>query len=154
MAVDSIQAGAQAGTGPKFAADFDSLSVNWPFSKAAFGALHTTYTIVDDSIGNRFPVKATPDGITTTDASGTGTGASQIILAANPSRKGGLIQNPPTAVEILFVNIGATAAPDNHSVALMPGDIFYLNQGGVVITDQITVYTVTAGHAFTAKSFA
>lgn len=153
---DIVQAGAPVGTGPKFAADTDTAGLNWPFSKLAFGTLHTTYAIVDDLVGQRLPVKTTPDGVTTTDASGTVTVASgdQIAIAANTSRKGGTIINPPSAVESLFIDFGiAASVSTGRSIELAPGQSFDLNRGAVVITDAVHVTALTAGHVFQAKSF-
>lgn len=155
---DNIQAGAQTGTGPKFAGDTDGAGLSWPFSKLVFGALHSAYTIVSDAVGSRFPVKSTPDGVSVTDASttiGTG-GTSQAALTQNLSRKGGVVGNPSGAIESLFVDFGATAASGSagHSIELMPGQSFNLHQDGIVITDAINVVAATAGHAFLCKSFA
>ena len=92
-----------------------------------------------------------PSAAASTDASGTVTtaGAYQTVFAANASRKGCLIQNPTTAVEILEVKVGAMASP----FTLPIGQTFSCtNPGGLVITDAITVTAATTAHAFSAVS--
>lgn len=76
-------------------------------------------------------------------------GAFQTLLASNASRKGCLIQNPPTATENLAVFVGATgSATTVHAFTLPPGGTFQCLSGPLVITDNIAVEAATPGHAF------
>lgn len=54
--------------------------------------------------------------------------ASILILAANASRKGAMIENDSTATLYLLLAAG-TASATNRSAALFPGDIFTLRPG-------------------------
>lgn len=155
-AVSGIQAGSQTGTGPNFAGDLDSNVKSWPFSKLAFGDFQVDYNIVYDGVGHRLPVKSSPDTATATDGGAAIAigGTAQQVFPANPARKGGFVQNPITAIEILYVNYGLGAPEDYHSRGLNPGDVFDFNEYGVVVTDAVWVNAPTAGHTFTAKSYA
>lgn len=101
------------------------------------------------------PIAATASLVTSgafTDRSGTGTGGSVQIAAANAARKGFSIENLPGNAHSIYLNFGA-AATDNSgtpdSYEIMPGGSFggYL---GPVSTQTVNVLA-TAGEKFIAK---
>lgn len=95
-----------------------------------------------------------PLGVTSTDISGTVTtgGTFQSVSAASASRKGGMIQNPTTATEPLYVFFGANAsATTGNSISLAPGGSVSFNAGPIVLQDNVSVTAPTTGHAFNGK---
>lgn len=100
------------------------------------------------------PVTVVPSalsGAASTDASGTVTtgGTYQTVFASSITRKGCLIQNPPTATEVLSVKVGTMSAPFSVPV----GGSFSCNApGGLVVTDAITLTAATTAHVFSAVS--
>lgn len=95
----------------------------------------------------------TPVGRTSMNSSGTVATANtfQTVLAANTGRGGCLIQNPTTAIEVLYVNFGAVgSATTGNSFTLAAGAGISCSSGGIVLTDAVNVTAGTAGHAFVA----
>jgi hypothetical protein len=122
------------------------------YGKLVFG-VHGAFTIVDDVDGNRFPVKPIGPRGSMVDASvaiATG-GLSQVLLTANPARLIVWIWNPPSETEYLFVNFGASAAADLHSVPIPPGGMLKMASPEFVDTDQVTVFALTTGHKVGCK---
>lgn len=93
----------------------------------------------------------TPTGATSSDIGGTVTtgGSYQTVLAASATRKGCLIQNPPTATEVLSIKVGTMTAP---FVVPIGNSFSCAAGGGIVVTDGITLTAATTGHAFTGVS--
>lgn len=91
--------------------------------------------------------------LTITDRSTTITagGTAQTLMAANTSRKDCLIQNPTSESELLYVNVGATAATTGNSVELLPGMSFNCAGNGGVPTALISVVAATTSHKIIAK---
>ena len=89
-----------------------------------------------------------------TNASGTITtgGAFQTLIAPNAAanRKGCLIQNPTTATEVLYVNVGSASPSTANSFSLAAGASFSCNAAGVTVSDTISVEAATTSHAFVA----
>ena len=90
--------------------------------------------------------------VTSLNASGTvaAGGTFQTVFAADPSRNGCLIQNPTTATEALYVNVGSAAPATANSFSIAAGATFSCNVAGHVLTDKVTLEAATTGHAFTA----
>lgn len=92
---------------------------------------------------------------TTTSTNGSTTitagGSYQTLLASNTSRRGCLIQNPATATETLFVNVGG-ADTNATSYTVSPGFAFNCWTGNFTISDKIDVSAATTGHAFVATN--
>lgn len=81
------------------------------------------------------------------DGSGTCTGSTQAVFAANASRRYLLIQNiSDTAI---YVNFGADADTDSHSVKLAAGDTLVF-ETGFVPTSAVNILG-TATKKFVAK---
>lgn len=88
----------------KFADDGDGTGRH-PYAKLEWGA-HGTQKQVDDSDGNRLPVKqAQASGATRSTVSDNA--AAVTLLAANANRKGAYILNTSSAV--LYIGLGAVA---------------------------------------------
>lgn len=110
--------------------------------------------LVEDTTGKLCGLSGTgaitidPVVVTPTDKSGTVTagGTAQTAIAANPSRKGWCIQNPPTATENLQVRSGA-AATSTTGVALVPGQ-GACNPTGEIDQGIISVIGATTSHAY------
>jgi len=77
-------------------------------------------------------------------------GTFQSLAAASISRNGCLIQNPTTATEPLYVNVGSASPSTANSFSLAAGASFNCSVAGVVITDALQVEAATTGHAFIA----
>lgn len=77
-------------------------------------------------------------------------GTFQSLAVANIGRVGCLIQNPTTATEPLYVNVGSASPSTGNSFSLAAGASFNCSVAGVVITDAIQVEAATTGHAFIA----
>lgn len=90
---------------------------------------------------------------TLTDGSGTLTTAatSQQVFAANATRAYLMIQNPITATETLFVNIGTAASTTGGSIELAPGGSLTFHNN-FIPTGIVYVTAATAGHRWLAKS--
>ena len=82
-------------------------------------------------------------------------GTDQILAAANALRKELIIQNPPTAIESLFINLGAAASlTSNNFAQLPPGASVSLSLGsGLIDQEAVHVIAATAGHVWFAKEF-
>jgi len=78
-------------------------------------------------------------------------GASQPGIPANVARKAWFIQNPPDAIEVLFVEFGDPASVT--SLQLVPGEIYPPNGANVVFNGIINVMAATTGHAYIAREF-
>ncbi len=102
------------------------------------------------SISPNSPSIVTPQGVTSSDDSGTisSGGSYQPVIAASSSRKGCLIQNPATATEILNVKFGTMANP----FTLLAGMSIGCNQGNLVLQDAVSATAATTGHAFAATA--
>lgn len=86
-------------------------------------------------------------------------GTSQLLFGAAASRRRIIVYNPATNVgqgivsspEILWINFGAPAAPDNGtSFEILPGGVFDSGQGPVT-NQAINIVAATTGHQFVAK---
>jgi hypothetical protein len=90
--------------------------------------------------------------VTSQNLSGTITsgGSFQYLASANPSRNGCLIQNPTTASEALYVNVGSASPTTANSFSLAAGAAFSCNGSGIVVTDAIQIEAATTNHAFIA----
>jgi hypothetical protein len=88
-----------------------------------------------------------------TDGSGTIAtgGASQQVFAAAPTRSYLMCQNPTTATEPLFVNIGAAASTAAGSIELGPGGSFDFSHN-FIPTGAVNVTAATLGHRFVCKA--
>ena len=77
---------------------------------------------------------------------------SRRLIAPNASanRKGCLIQNPTTASEVLYVNVGSASPSTANSFSLAAGATFSCNAAGVTVSDTISVEAATTSHAFVA----
>jgi hypothetical protein len=87
------------------------------------------------------------DAVASTNGSGTVTtgGTYQTVFAANSSRKGCTVYNPPAATEVLNVRqAGAIVWP------ISPGGHFNCSSPGIVVSDLIEVTAATTSHAYTA----
>jgi hypothetical protein len=89
------------------------------------------------------------------DRSGTvaSGGMSQELAAADVSRSRIIVENPPSAMESLFINFTALASTTlAGSIELTPGSSWGLSPGPVS-TEQVNVTAATAGHAWFAKEW-
>lgn len=95
-------------------------------------------------------VTAAQVNASSTDFSGTVTlgNTYQTALTSSATRKGCLIQNPPTASEVLNVKVGTMASP----FVLKAGASFNCAAGNLVVTDTITITAATTSHAFVGVS--
>lgn len=95
-------------------------------------------------------VTPSPLVVSTTDRSGTITlgGTAQNAMAANASRKGWCVQNPPTATEVLTVRANGTASAAT-GVILTAGSQA-CNSPGIIDQTAISVFAATTTHVFTA----
>jgi hypothetical protein len=100
--------------------------------------------------GNPLPVKTgAPLRAASTTIAGTiaAANAYQTVLAADALRKGCTIQNKSAAT--MRLHLGATAAAaDARAFDLPAGGTFACNGDGLVITDEISIASATAGAAF------
>lgn len=87
-----------------------------------------------------------------TDGSGTVTtgGTSQQVFAANTTRSYLMCQNPISATEALFVNIGAAASTTAGSIELAPGASISFQQQ-FIPTGTVNVTAVTTAHRYVCK---
>lgn len=74
-------------------------------------------------------------------------GTAQVLMAANPSRKGYFVQDLSTGD--LHINPVGTAAAGPGSIWLMSGDL-YESPSGAAGTGVISIFGATTGQAFTA----
>ena len=92
----------------------------------------------------------------TTNASGTVTtgGSFQAALAASPTRKGCLIQNPVTATEPLYVYFGSGTPTATNSIGLNQGGVATcaIGNGSYVAPDAIQLMAATTGHPYVLNS--
>lgn len=87
------------------------------------------------------------------DASTTVTvgGTSQLVFAANSSRRRLIVMNPTDATEALYVNFTSAASTSAAgSISLNPGGSIDL-VGQDCTTEAVYVTAATAGHTFAAK---
>ncbi len=93
-----------------------------------------------------------PSGSTNASGTITAGGTFQTLIApsASANRKGCLIQNPTTASEVLYVNVGSASPSTANSFSLAAGATFSCNAAGVTVTDTISVEAATTSHAFVA----
>jgi hypothetical protein len=77
-------------------------------------------------------------------------GTFQSLAGANPSRNGCLIENPTTATEPLYVNVGSASPTTANSFSLAAGAAFNCGAAGIVVTDALQVEAATSTHAFVA----
>jgi hypothetical protein len=80
----------------------------------------------------------------------TSGGSFQTLSGANPSRNGCVIENPTTATEPLYVNVGSASPTTTNSFSLAPGAAFNCGAAGIVVTDALQVEAATSTHAFVA----
>jgi len=86
---------------------------------------------------------------TLTDRSGTASGSSAQVAAANSARKYFIIQNLDSSINI-FVNFGATATTGAGSFLIEPkGSMVF--EGGFMTTQAINVIAASGTPAYTAK---
>ncbi len=95
-----------------------------------------------------------PAGSTNGSSTITTGGAFQTVLSPGTSgyRKGCLIQNPTTASEVLYVNVGSASPSTANSFSLSAGATFSCNAAGVTVQDVISVEAATTSHAFVMTS--
>ena len=88
-----------------------------------------------------------------TDRSGTITlgGTAQSLMAANPSRKGYLIQNN-SAGTLWFNELGATAVQAAPSISIAAGALYQSPSPGASAL-AISIIGATTGQAFTAREW-
>lgn len=115
------------------------------------------YTLPNITTPEGYPRTPTLDftlnpGTTPVDGSGTVTAGtvSQQIFAANPKRLFLSVQNPITATETLFVNVGANASTTGGSYEIAPGGTLSWT-GSATPTSTVTVTAATTAHRFIAK---
>lgn len=104
-----------------------------------------------DGSGCPSSIAPAPLGAASTTTSGTITTANtyQSILAADSARKGCLVQNTSTATELLFIGAPGSATAAN-SFTLAAGGTFSCASGSIVVTDQLSMTSSTAGSTFVA----
>lgn len=85
------------------------------------------------------------------DVSGIATGASVIVLPANPKRVGLLIAQPFAAGFRVWVNFGAAAGVAPTSLNIQPGS-FWMSKNGACPTEYVAVQG-PAGQIYTVKEF-
>lgn len=102
-----------------------------------------------DTNGNRShgPAGALTDGSGTVTTGGT----SQQVFAANTARLFLSCQNPVTATETLFVNIGAAASTTGGSFEIAPGAYREFTGAGLIPSGTINITAATSGHRFVCK---
>lgn len=102
-----------------------------------------------DGTNGSLPQRATS---TTTNGSIAAASAFQSALAANPSRKGCAIYNNSAAAELIYLGAPGTATVAN-SIPLPAGGSFNCGSfQGIVLTDQISITSTTAGSTYVAVS--
>jgi hypothetical protein len=104
----SVQAGAQTGSGPKFASDLDGSSDNWQFVKLAFGPIGT-YTIA--SLTNGFPIQPATGAAFPVTQSGAWTIATLPALPAGTNLIGQVTANPPVVDGATFTEATSVLMP-------------------------------------------
>lgn len=102
------------------------------------------------------PVWSAPTTFTNVSGAIAAGGTSQLLNAANSSRRKIIIQNPLSATdqgistaENLYVNFSSVASAAGGSYILAPGDKIILS-GMDCTTESINIYAATTGHRFTA----
>lgn len=95
-------------------------------------------------------VTPSPLVVSTTDRSGTITlgGTAQPAMAANASRKGWCVQNPPTATEVLVVRASGTATATASNI--LSAGAQTCNSAGLIDQGAISVFAATTAHAYSA----
>ena len=91
-------------------------------------------------------------GLTSTNASGTVTTGStfQKVFGANSHRAGCTIQNNSTNTMYVTEGLGVSASTTGNAVHLAAGAAYNCQVGGMVLTGEIDLTTVSAGDAFYA----
>jgi hypothetical protein len=78
-------------------------------------------------------------------------GTSQLLMAANPTRRGYSIQNLSTG-DLGFNGLGVQATLNQPSIRLAPGALYETPAGGGG-TDAVSIIGATAGQAFSAREW-
>jgi hypothetical protein len=106
-----------------------------------------------DSDGSLFVNVRDTSSATMVDRSGTITlgGTAQALMAANPARKGYLIQNNSAGV-LWFNEIGGTAVLAQPSISLAAGALYQSPSPGASAA-AISIIGATTGQAFTAREW-
>lgn len=99
-----------------------------------------------------------PTAVTATSRGGTITagGTDQVLAAANGARLALVIQNPCSATESLFVNLGAAATVGGSANAAdLPacGSVTLAIASGLIDREAVHVIAATTGHVFIAKEY-
>jgi hypothetical protein len=123
---------------------------------APAGSLNSTAIYCDDgtataalcNFGGGTPTTANS---TTVNGAVQTANAFQSALAASPTRKGCLIVNTSTAVELVFLGAPASATAAK-AIPLAAGQNFSCAAGPVVVADQISITSATAGATFVVVS--
>jgi len=105
------------------------LNIPLPFAVWGVAALSVSVAIISGSF---------------TDKSIAGTGASQLLMAANAARKRVIIQNPSVNNDLLYINFGAAASAAGDSIEIPPSGIWD-SLGGPVPTQAINAF-IAAGN--------
>lgn len=85
------------------------------------------------------------------DVSGTSTGSTQVVVAANQQRRGFLIQNISDTA--MHINFGATATAGAGSILLASAGGIWIAPVNGVPTTAINLICASPSKAFTAKEW-
>jgi hypothetical protein len=93
-------------------------------------------------------------GTTKMDRSGVITlgGQAQMLMAANPARRGWSFQNKSTS-DMWFNDLGAVASPAANSATWLPAGTYYESEYGGASVAAISLYGPVTGAQFAAREW-